>query len=96
MPVIIRQTPRVSTGICAYCGDYADQMDHVIPRSFARRLHPNVTVQSCQPCNLAARDLVFPDFESKKRYILIRQFIGKAESESFREVCGAFHGGGLL
>lgn len=41
---------------CQYCGDAADSIDHVIPRSRGgRNAWDNVTA-ACRPCNLRKRD----------------------------------------
>jgi 5-methylcytosine-specific restriction endonuclease McrA len=41
---------------CAYCGDHADSIDHVLPRSRGgKNVWENVTA-ACRPCNLRKRD----------------------------------------
>ena len=61
---------------CAYCGEYADTKDHIIPYSFnhsgKRRADMGDSdnlVPCCRECNSIASNLVFDDFYKKKDYI---------------------------
>ena len=38
-------------GVCAYCGDRATTVDHVIARANGGGDHPSNLVAACQPCN---------------------------------------------
>lgn len=52
--------------VCAYCGDPAEHIEHVIPR----RLHqPTYTVLSCAECNLLAGGFKATCFADKIDYI---------------------------
>jgi 5-methylcytosine-specific restriction endonuclease McrA len=37
--------------ICAYCGNEATQVDHIIPRASGGTDEPSNLVAACQPCN---------------------------------------------
>jgi 5-methylcytosine-specific restriction endonuclease McrA len=81
---------------CAYCGDLASEIDHVIPRS---ALHSRKwefvrhnCVPSCFTCNNVASDWVFASIGEKRRYILIWRFIGREEAREFRELVKAWRG----
>jgi 5-methylcytosine-specific restriction endonuclease McrA len=41
---------------CQYCGDVADSIDHVIPRSRGGRHEWDNVAAACRPCNLHKRD----------------------------------------
>ncbi len=41
---------------CQYCGDHADSVDHVVPRSRGGRNEWENLVAACRPCNLRKRD----------------------------------------
>lgn len=41
---------------CQYCGDAADSIDHVIPRSRGGRHEWENVTAACRPCNLRKRD----------------------------------------
>ena len=72
-------TSKISTK-CAYCGVFADTVDHVIPVSFLYSTerknnlphHKRIgnIVIACNECNILASNKVFPTFEAKKFYIL--------------------------
>ena len=53
-------------GVCAYCGEGATDVEHVIPRVSSL---PTYTVPSCSECNNIAGALLFPSFHSKLLYI---------------------------
>jgi len=53
-------------GLCAYCGEYASDIEHVVPR----RTHlKTFTVPACHECNLIAGGTLFEDFEDKRNFI---------------------------
>jgi hypothetical protein len=65
---------------CAYCGDDADSIDHIVPVSFyysgdRKNLHltseygEENLVDCCRECNCLAGNKVFDDFYKKKEYI---------------------------
>jgi len=56
-------------GVCAYCGELAEHVDHVRPVSKGGTNAPSNLVPACVACNLIVGDKLFPDFDSKKRYI---------------------------
>ena len=41
---------------CQYCGDHADSIDHVVPRSRGGEHVWDNVVAACRPCNLRKRD----------------------------------------
>jgi 5-methylcytosine-specific restriction endonuclease McrA len=41
---------------CQYCGDHADSIDHVVPRSRGGRHEWENVAAACRPCNLSKRD----------------------------------------
>lgn len=53
--------------ICMYCGDPADQREHVIPYSYSG--DNTAIVWSCRECNLLASDYLFETIEDKGRFI---------------------------
>jgi hypothetical protein len=53
-------------GLCAYCGEYASDVEHVVPR--VSRL-PTWTVPACHECNAIAGGTVFASFEDKAQFI---------------------------
>jgi len=58
---------------CFYCGDYANEVEHIIPFSylFSGRAHdPSNLVASCRWCNAIASNKIFNHAEEKKEYIL--------------------------
>ena len=64
---------------CFYCGAPATTRDHVIPRSFAKRLEDfaivykrNVMVPACVECNSTAGNQVFITIREKRQFILGR------------------------
>ena len=53
--------------VCMYCGDPANQREHVTPYSYSgNNTH---MVWSCQECNVLASDNLFVNIEEKGRYI---------------------------
>lgn len=52
--------------ICAYCGEYGTDVEHVIPR--CTRL-PTWTVFACRECNSIASGKLFPGFAAKRQHI---------------------------
>lgn len=53
-------------GLCAYCGEYAEHIEHVVPRCLDL---PTYTVPSCAECNLLAGDTPVVTFAEKRRLI---------------------------
>ena len=66
---------------CAYCGVYATEREHVIPKSWIHQMMLNysggipvkipneIIVKSCRECNAFASSKVFSSFSKKKEYI---------------------------
>jgi len=52
--------------VCAYCGDPAEHVEHVIPR---RLKQPTYTVRSCAECNLLAGGFAATCFAEKIEFI---------------------------
>ena len=46
---------------CQYCGDYADSLDHVVPRSKGGESIWENVVTACAPCNLRKGDRLLAD-----------------------------------
>lgn len=65
-----RQTLQRDHHACRYCGDRAQQADHVIPRSKGGPDHLNNLVACCRHCNKIAGGSVFPSFDAKRSWIL--------------------------
>jgi hypothetical protein len=64
--------------VCAYCGEYANHSEHLIPYSWIRLLSSSVgeevtiwtwILPSCSECNQMAGDLLFGTAHEKRRYI---------------------------
>ncbi len=47
---------------CAYCGDVADTVDHVIPQAKGGDNHPHNLTAACSECNAAKGDMWTWDF----------------------------------
>lgn len=78
--------------VCVYCGGFAGTADHVIPRALFKhrgRFGSRNIKPCCRICNSIASDWVFPDFDSKKRFILIHRFVGRDEGVEYLEFVGA-------
>jgi hypothetical protein len=54
---------------CQYCGNAAEEIDHVIPYSRGGPSREDNLVASCWRCNHKARDLVFESFIAKQRWL---------------------------
>jgi hypothetical protein len=52
--------------ICAYCGEYGTDIEHVVPRQSHL---PTWTVRACSECNGLASGKVFPSFADKRHFI---------------------------
>ncbi len=57
---------------CRYCGDKAEEIDHVIPFSKGGLTRIDNLVASCYRCNRKVRDRVFDSFEAKQAWLLAR------------------------
>ena len=57
-------------GICAYCGDDATVVDHIIPFDWGYDDSEDNLVASCELCNLLASNMVFDSLNAKRKYIL--------------------------
>jgi len=55
--------------VCAYCGGYADSIDHVTPWSYIPDNSVHNMVPACMRCNLRASNLWFPTFDAKRDYL---------------------------
>jgi len=54
-------------GTCQYCGNRAESIDHVIPRSRGGEHVWENVVAACRPCNVAKRDRMLEDSGMKLR-----------------------------
>lgn len=63
--------PDYPSGICVYCGELGDQMDHLLPRHFTgdalRKIVP--VVPSCGECNSTLLDAYLPDVEARRELV---------------------------
>lgn len=58
-------------GICVYCNEApAEQIDHILPRSWKVYNDDDNLVGTCIDCNHIASDKVFESFEAKQAYIV--------------------------
>ena len=55
-PAMRKQIKDRDQDLCRYCGDDADDLDHVVPKAQDGRDHPSNLVQSCRTCNIYKRD----------------------------------------
>ena len=60
-------------GMCYYCGEIAEVVDHIIPWSWNHSDDDGNLVASCAICNLIAGDKVFESLEHKRKYVLGRR-----------------------
>lgn len=66
-------------GACFYCGEYATEVDHVVPYSYlANNSSPNL-VPACWICNRIAGNKNFDSLSDKKAYILRQRATPKWE-----------------
>jgi hypothetical protein len=59
---------------CQYCGDRAEQVDHIRPVTAGGTHADENLVAACRKCNAWASDRVFASFAEKNRTILIERF----------------------
>jgi hypothetical protein len=63
--------PDYPGGVCVYCGETADSVDHLLPRGFtgdADRLRVPV-VPACRECNSLLGDVYMPDIFDRRDYV---------------------------
>ena len=61
---------------CQYCGGFATEADHFIPRSKGGSDWSSNLVAACGPCNRAAGDVYLLDFGQKWLYVWTRRNLG--------------------
>lgn len=73
---------------CAYCGDVAQEIDHVIPVAFGGTNAEENLVASCRFCNAKASDKWFGSIDEKRAYL--EQFSGERAKRRRRAIalCG--------
>jgi len=54
-------------GLCQYCGDHADSIDHVVPRSKGGDHTWENVVAACRPCNVRKRDRMLHETSMRLR-----------------------------
>ena len=64
---------------CAYCGAYANSVDHVVPYVWEEEVDFDNLVPACMPCNSAASSTIFTTLGDKRDYILERRFGGNRQ-----------------
>lgn len=74
-----RDTLHRDKHICQYCGCKAFQADHVIPRWKNGPDHLSNLVACCATCNKTANGSMFVSFEAKKKWVLQRRGLVKAD-----------------
>jgi hypothetical protein len=55
--------------MCAYCDQWADSIDHIIPYSYCQNNDKDNLVACCMDCNLIANDKIFESLSAKRGYI---------------------------
>lgn len=63
--------PDYPAGICVYCGETGNTVDHLLPRGFtgeADRLRVPV-VPACNECNSTLCDIYMPDVMERREYV---------------------------
>lgn len=60
-------------GLCVYCTEDADEVDHVIPWSFKHDDRDENLVAACWLCNQIASNKLFDTIQEKKNHILRRK-----------------------
>lgn len=55
--------------MCAYCDEWADSVDHIIPYSYCQNNDKDNLVACCLDCNLIASDKIFESLSDKRAYI---------------------------
>jgi len=55
--------------VCQYCGDPADSLDHIVPRSRGGEHVWENVVAACRPCNVAKRDRFLEDTGMRLRRV---------------------------
>ena len=58
---------------CVYCGEVADTVDHVVPKSYRLNNRDDNLVASCKECNALAANYVFDSIEEKRAFVLRRR-----------------------
>ncbi len=58
---------------CQYCGEKAEQADHVIPRKNGGPDELGNLAASCSACNRVAANNLFPSFEAKKSWVRLKR-----------------------
>jgi hypothetical protein len=69
-------------GVCQYCGDFGDCIDHIIPFSYSQDNSLENLVVACDWCNTHASDFCFTDFTTKREFLQSQKFaINKKKNE---------------
>lgn len=77
---------------CVYCGDYASEVDHVVPRSLGGPSIRSNLVMCCMPCNRQKNN----SLEFKWLYLAFRHLLTKGESLAWLDVYSAANGFSVL
>lgn len=70
-----RRVFKKSDGMCVYCGERAEHIEHVHPYAHGGTNDERNLVAACVTCNYVAADRVFDTFESKRAFILAQRNI---------------------
>lgn len=63
-------------GICQYCGDAAEAIDHIYPKSLGGKSVPSNLALACETCNSMLNNRVFANIDEKRAWIWSRRGIG--------------------
>lgn len=81
--------------LCVYCFDEADQIDHIIPRSYVATNIEDNLVACCARCNRKLSNLVFdtysPAVALPKKQKFIRDWLGRTIKNEKRSKCPDCH-----
>lgn len=60
--------PDYAAGVCVYCGETADTIDHLLPRNWTGESHRKCVpvVPACRECNSTLSDVFLPDVEERR------------------------------
>lgn len=68
--------------VCAYCGGYASEVDHIVPIEHGGSHNETNVVSTCPRCNDIASGKLFGSFDDKRAYVLSIRRTEKEKSPS--------------
>ena len=60
-------------GMCGYCFEDADEVDHIVPWSYRHDDSPENLIAACWLCNHVASNKMFEDLKAKRQYVVERR-----------------------